>query len=605
MSKTPQTHNNPSQSPLTLEQVRRRTRKKLHSAVNSSNNILLDSEPGSGKTTQLPGVIDDLDSCVLYLTARAELYDQMERLCKKEGVDAKIVPRLYKDCPAFASSPETADEELAHTYHQAGVSGTLIHSWLNLHPNTNCQFVTEMRDFEPEQHQVLIGHYTLANFEKYTSDRTVIVDEFPEESYITHVKEPEEPVSEFLEEHDLPYADWTDLVENRKDPSRRKEALSWFSGQRLHTKDGLPEGPFHVLNTATNNRHVRGAFLTLSMLYMDDLGNGFETVNKLINNGGETMPESSADFKKRIYFSHETCVRNRESNEMWILSPPKLSDTNGVVGLDGTPTPTLWNLVLDVDLEHRKVLSPEERERYFSEVQDYTIKQASFSSRHNSSGRNMTPEIDKALFEYIKLNETCKPCLIAPDSSLDGLEQRRMLGHIKIKRNFADIRSSNAFKGEQLGVIPYAPHPGDDTIKRWGALIGDDVKRMEKRGTLYGRIGDKIYKHMVHSRILQAIYRFGRDGSGATVYVATTATPMWVSPDEHIDVSPFQGEKKRAVSRFLRQNSSKGFTAKQVANQTKCTPRHARTALKELCENGYVSTELGLLGAKKHTWNKS
>jgi hypothetical protein len=378
----------------------------------------------------------------------------MERLCKKEGVDAKIVPRLYEDCPAFASSPDTADEELAHTYHQAGVSGTLIHSWLNLHPNTDCQFATEMRDFEPEQHQVLIGHYTLANFEQYTSDRTVIVDEFPEESYITHVKEPEEPVSAFLEEHDLPYADWTDLVEHRKDPGRRKEALSWFSGQRLYTKDGLPEGPFHVLNTATNNRHVRGAFLTLSMLHMDDLGNGFETVNKLINNGGETMPESSADFKKRIYFSDETCVRNRESNEMWILSPPKLSDANGVVGLDGIPTTTLWNLVLDVDLEHRKVLSPEERERYFSEVQDYTIKQASFSSRHNSSGRNMTPEFDKALFEYIKLNETCKPCLIAPDSSLDGLEQERMLGHIKKKRNFADIRSSNAFKGEQLGVIP-------------------------------------------------------------------------------------------------------------------------------------------------------
>jgi hypothetical protein len=288
---------------------------------------------------------------------------------------------------------------------------------------------------------------------------------------------------------------------------------------------------------------------------------------------------------------------------MWILSPPNLSETNGVIGLDGTPTKRLWNLVLDVNFEHRKVLSETERETYFSEVQNYTIKQANDSFRHNSSGRNMTQEFDRALFDYIEINEPNEPCLIAPDSCINELEQQNLLGSVKSQRNFADIRSSNAFHKERLGVIPYALHPGDEVIKRWGALFGHTVTPDRSNALSYGHIGNKIYEHMVHNRILQAIYRFGRDGSGATVYLATSATPQLVRPDECIDVRPFKGEEKRAVSRVLRQNPQRGFTAQQVANRVDCTPRHVRTAFQELLDNGYVDTETGLIGTKLYTWD--
>lgn len=215
----------------------------------------------------------------------------------------------------------------------------------------------------------------------------------------------------------------------------------------------------------------------------------------------------------------------------------------------------------------------------------------------------MTQEFDRALFEYIEINEPNEPCLIAPDSCLNELEEQGLLGSVKDDRNFADIRSSNVFNEERLGVIPYALHPGDEAIKRWGALLGRTVIPNRGTGLPYGPVGDKIYHHIVHNRILQAIYRFGRDGSGATVYVATGATPQLVHPDERINVSPFKGKKKRAVSRVLRQNPQRGFTAQQVANRVDCTPRHVRTAFRELREHGYVDTETGLIGTKLYTWD--
>lgn len=603
MNTTSESDNNLSNSTLTLEQVRQSTKAELQKAVCSERDILLDSEPGSGKTTQLPEIIDDLDTRILYLTARGELYEQMKQLCEDEKVDAKIVPRLYDDCPVFASPPDTATEELAHIFHGAGVSGSLIHDWLNLHSNGNCQFVSEMRNFEPEQHQVLIGHYTLANLEDYTSGRTVVVDEFPEENFITHIEKPQKPVTEFLKQCGLPYSDWTDLLEHRNDGDRSRAAKDWFLTRIKRTDRGLSGNPFHVLSNVTGERHVRGAFLTASILFMDTLGNGFETTNASVNRRGKSIPKSNFERLRDAFFRRETCVRNRESGEMWILSPPDLTGATGVVGLDGTPTRILWDLVLGLDFEHREVLSESERETYFSKLQDYTVKQANYAARHNSSGRNMTPEFDKALFEYIDVNESGEPCLIAPDSCLDELEEQGLLGAVKDKRNFADIRSSNVFKGERLGVIPYALHPGDDTIKRWGALLGETVIPNRVGGVSYGRVGDKIYHHIVHNRILQAIYRFGRDGAGATVYVATGATPSCIRPDKRIQVSPFQGTKKRTVSQVLRGNPEEGYTDEKMAALIDCEPRHVRTAFSELREGGYVDTVVGCNGTKWYTWD--
>lgn len=605
MTTTPEDGKNLTHSPLTLEQVHRKAKEELDRTVRSGRNILLDSEPGSGKTTQLPEIIDDLDTRVLYLTAREELYNQMKRLCEDKGVDAKIVPRLYEDCPVFASAPDTATEELAHTLHEAGVSGTLIHEWLNLHSDEGCRFVTEMSNFEPEQHQVLIGHYTLANLEDYTSGRTVVVDEFPEENFITHIEKPQNPVTEFLKQCDLPYSDWTELLERRSDADRSRQAKDWFLTRIKRSDRGLSENPFHVLSNVTGERHVRGAFLTASMLFMDDLENGFETTNASVNRRGESVPQSHYERLRDAFFRRETCVRNRESGEMWILSPPDLSGANGVVGLDGTPTPILWDLVLGLDFEHREVLSEAERKTYFSKLQDYTIKQANDAARHNSSGRNMTPEFDRALFEYIEVNESDEPYLVAPDSSLDELEEQGLLEPVKAKRNFADIRSSNVFEGKRLGVIPYALHPGDDTIKRWGALLGQEVTPNRMGEVSYGRVGDRIYHHIVHNRILQAIYRFGRDGSGATVYMATGATPSWIRPDERIQVSPFRGEKKRSVSQVLRENPEEGFTDEKMATRIDCEPRHVRTAFSELREGGYVDTVVDWKRRKWYTWHNS
>jgi hypothetical protein len=102
-----------------------------------------------------------------------------------------------------------------------------------------------------------------------------------------------------------------------------------------------------------------------------------------------------------------------------------------------------------------------------------------------------------------------------------------------LARNFAQVKSSNEFEKEDLGVVMGTPYPGDDVVRRWAGLCGRGV---EVTGTgeqrTFGEFGDKVYRHLTHNQVVQAILRFGRDESvyeedGAQVYISTKAVPEW------------------------------------------------------------------------------
>jgi hypothetical protein len=52
----------------------------------------------------------------------------------------------------------------------------------------------------------------------------------------------------------------------------------------------------------------------------------------------------------------------------------------------------------------------------------------------------------------------------------------------------------------------------------------------------YGETGNRIHEHMKRAT-LQAMFRFGRDGNGATVYVDSDVLPDWVPVHGHGDVT--------------------------------------------------------------------
>lgn len=84
---------------------------------------------------------------------------------------------------------------------------------------------------EPDETDVLIGHYTHAYKPNVVKGRTVMFDEFAQEPFEQRLGHGiEGAISYFLYQHDpTPFDDYPDLLENRGDEERRADALAFLA----------------------------------------------------------------------------------------------------------------------------------------------------------------------------------------------------------------------------------------------------------------------------------------------------------------------------------------------------------------------------------------
>lgn len=508
---------------ISLGDARDRGKETIYRALEDSQFSLIDALPAQGKSR---GVIEwaaNTGTPLTVLAPRRELLkDDYVSWCEEFGLDYYLLPAFHRDCGCMTGEHGQEWRNKVRALYEADVPAVLIHELgedrfgepLPCQKEGDCPYIAK-RNVDPEDFDVLLGHYTHANVGGLVEGRFVVLDESPYGSFLNHFEHSEvaTAVSHYLQSHDgIPFDNYTDLTENRTDPYRREDALAWF---KQENEDVKPDRQASVMFDTTGKAHALAPLMTYALLAGEDLGNEWEHT---------TLPGNRRVARDRNPAQH---VKDPDP-ELSILIPPEFEGALGVVGLDGTPSLPQWELCLGASVDHYPVLNQRERAGYLRHALKYDIWQMCESSRPYSSGHHVRPEEDALFLKQIGEWERRLPDVISSKKAFDQYDTATM-NRIGKREHYGNLKGTNKFSQTRVGVILGSPHYGDKYLERWGALAGERIERQNKGMDLdYGNFGNQILQSMREGEVLQALMRFGRDGEGATVYVVTGALPEWV-----------------------------------------------------------------------------
>lgn len=505
------THSTPKDSTdghiNSVDEVREGVVSEIADALLGDRPVLLDALPATGKSHGLVKAIQRTDEPVIILTQRGreEQYDQYERWCNSLELSYKTLPAPEETCPIFRGDHGEKERQRVRDLRSAGASPRHIHERLDLlcQASGPCPYEDAV-NFDSDDHDVLVGHPYHAYFDEYLHGRVPVFDEFPGEAYLTEVGNVAEVVSSFLQDRNVPFRDYTDLLEKRDSESRRRNAL-----ERLQQLSLIDEQ--YLFENTHGQRHKLAGLCVLTLLESDDLDNGWESA---------------------ILGEGRVGAFNRDEGTVHILNPPDLPEH--ILGLDGTPTKPMWELALGVydrrtRLDLQRVLDDKEREQYMTEIQNLQIIPTTTNVRPYSGG-NTYPKRDAAVVYEVLQHHAGKKGVISSKRGLRDLERESNLVSDRETSYYGNLLGSNGLSDVDVGVILGSPHYGDPWVKKWASLAGIAAESNDEGGLdkSYGEFGDEVLQHMREHRVLQALFRFARQGEGATVYVDTVALPDWV-----------------------------------------------------------------------------
>ena len=309
-----------------------------------------------------------------------------------------------------------------------------------------------------------------------------------------------------------------------------------------------------------------------------------------------------------------TVVLDRNGHGARLHNPPARTHAGGeetpLVGLDATGRAELWRVALGEPVETADIHdTPAERAAFLEDALDLRVLRAADRPRYYSGdpGTKDT-DGDAALLEAIaeeysgidaprQRGDTPeavgRPAAITSKGVREVLENdSRLDDAVSAWEHFGNLAGANDLGDHRLGAVLGCQHFGDDKIERFAALDGEavDVSRDRGRGaelSYDSDLGDEYLQHMTEDQVLQAILRFARGDSGATVVARTGA----LSPDLPVvgegQVVETWSDTATAIARRYRRLGDR-FTVADVADAVDVSRRHVRRVLTELAKAGYV-----------------
>lgn len=556
---------------LTVSDARERTVDAIADAYTSYDQVLIEALPTMGKSYGAIKAAADTGEQVTVLTGRGhkEQYDQLREWCAEHDLDYCTLPSFTRDCDTANGEHGQEWADTVRGWYSRGATPKEIHKSAEYvldqplpcqeHDGQRCPYASKW-DFEPDEYDVLIGHYNHAHKTKVTAGRTVVFDEFPDAYETLLGPELQGAISCWLDTvDDLPFDSYTDLVENRGDERRRADALLWFD------ENGIERDETHVFDDPS--AHAAAPLAVFTLLASDDLENGFERA---------TIEDVGIG------------VFDRAQGGVSVLQPPAFEYASGVVALDGTPTKRMWELALGTRLNHRSVLQDDERAEYIRDALNLNLVRTSEYVKPYNSPDHVNTDLDAALLEKIGEKHGEQPSVITTTTAEREYDAEGVVELVDETKHYGNVLGSNEFDDVRLGVLIGSNHYGDGYIKKWGAYAGEAVERGDGKGTdlSYGGFGDRVLTHMREHDTLQAAMRFGRDGNGAVVYVHTDTLPEWV---------PLAGEGRVLTtwSPGMREvidaaADLEEWRTDEIARRVSITERQVREHLHTLRKRGYL-----------------
>lgn len=582
-----------------IQERRDRTAEEIADAYTAHDRALVEALPTLGKTYGAVKAAADtgVPTSIFTTRGRKEQYAEIAGICEEHGLSYLTLPAFTHDCDTANGEHGEDWADTVCGWYNRGATPKQIHKYAEdvldrplpcQADGRRCPYASKW-DFEPEEYDVLIGHYTHAHKRRVTEGRAAVFDEFPDEAFETVLAGEHElagAVSTYLDRTpQLPFDDYTDLLEHRADDTKRADALAYLV-------DDLEPDPREAFDGRQGHAYAPLAVFTL--LASDDLGNGWERAE---------FPDGDG----------RTGLFDRENNRVRILSPPTLDTAGAVLALDGTPTPELWELALGERLNHRTVLVDGEREEYLDEILGLQIVPTTDAVKPYAGGQYVNTKQDMALLDAVRDRHDTAPGVITSQKALDAYAAEDVLeydpedgdvleGPADRVQWYGNVIGSNQFKHTRVGAVIGSNHYGDGFIEKWGAYAGDAVERGDGKGAdlSYTGIGDKVLQHMREHETLQAAMRFGRDGNGATVYVHTNTLPEWVPTAGEGRVINTWSDGMKAVLEAA-DDLGATFRTREIADHpaVDVSERQVFDHLNTLAERGYLDRERE---GKGYTW---
>jgi hypothetical protein len=318
-------------------------------------------------------------------------------------------------------------------------------------------------------------------------------------------------------------------------------------------------------------------------------------------------------------------VVDRNDHGAILHTPPSRIAGNGeetpLVGLDATGRADLWTTALGEAVETDDVhTTPAERAEFLGDALDLRVIQAADRPRsYEGDPASKDTEGDVALLqaiddEYAGIDAPRQrgeaaapvgsPAAITTKGVRNVLEADPRLDDVVAQwENYGNVTGANDLGKHRLAAILGSQHYGDDAIERFCALAGREVDtdRAGGRGAAleYGDdLADEYLQHMREDQTMQAILRFARGDSGATVVARTSALREDLPVIGDAQVVQTWSETARTIAQQYRRLGDR-FTVADVADATDVTKRQVRRVLAELDDAGYVNLVGGGDGVAK------
>ncbi|WP_193361368.1 hypothetical protein, partial [Halococcus hamelinensis] len=517
---------------LPLDLIQQGCTESLITAVyGKERNFAIPALMNMGKTYGAVKAAHNAGKEVTICEPRTEKYADLVEDCEHIGLSAKVLPafdgkneqveRAY--CPTASGEydnpdAETPVSEKVKNQRARGVSPIEIHENFEdehgypipCQEHRDCPYLRAMRELQPENYDVLIGHYSHAFVERFVEDRIVVIDEFPAGAYVNSLAGDvlRESVFQWAKDNpELPFDSLDELTGGALSENDIAASNKWFgSGYPQRDSTGL-----------THNRRLFAdtPLAVYTLLNGTRLDNGLKYCE--LGNGRTGVYNPRVGRKGKLTF--------------YLLNRPNFDAAEQVVALDGTFDKTMWKLATGIEFEVENVLDEKRRESYIKDTLGYHIYRISIHSRPTSGGRYTDPERVRLIRETIE--DTYDTDLAFIGSYGDMYKHETNLAEADVlpkdSHNREDVIGSGMFENHNLGLIWGSNHFGDDYVKMWSALGGESASRnKDVRNPDYGSLGNRVVRWMRESLTAQELFRIGRDRSKSVIYVYTAHTPEWL-----------------------------------------------------------------------------
>ena len=591
---------------ISTDELRNRVCESIKTAMMDERDVGIDAIMSGGKTYGTFKAAAELERKVTYLAPRLKLYDQAAEYAKEVGIpedEIKILPSMKRDCPTWDGQHGKEWENLVKKQYYAGARPKAIHSMNDDIPcrgehDGECPYEA-MWDFDPDDYQVIIGHYTHSHVTHVTIGRTVVFDEDAGDAFTTRLEgsELQQSINTFLDmEMSPPVEDFDELLRIRRDDRRVKECVRWFNQmQQAGEFDfGSPDSKNVILHEG-EDYHGYAPHAVYAILNTEPIEEGSNFERGFIPGGLSGSLFFTTSDEHGDYY-----VEFRES--------PELHYANAVIALDGTPLvdesrndPNKlreWTQSLGVQMEHVRILSDEERRDYIRDTLGHTYIQVSENANPYSSGRYNNMNEDAALCaaarEYYGQGEP--PVVFTEKKVADqyvgaGWEEQGLAKKIDYSGN---LRGSDEYGEERLAVQLGSSHHGDHELRRRAAWLREEVdvsgKGMDRD---YGSdLANSLLRQMRENQTIQNVMRVGRDGGGATVLLKTAAYPDYTPVAGKGSVTPWPTGMKEVLEAWaaISPGPLKTVEVSEIASHeaVSVSERQVRNALESFVELGYV-----------------